>query len=233
MKLLACNNCIVQVPGDAEIMIQTLARERPPPAPMPPSDFPADVGAILAGAASPSAAATPAAAVPPNKTLSGPPSSPVCALDTPFGSSGSDASSALSRRFSLDRASSHSGGNGGQSPSPPGSWGGRAARSGRGGSLGRGSGHASSSGGSAWGRRVVDFFTSCSDPRSAGEGPPSPALARCGCCTRSAELQLADAVQGSSAMHRSSRSDAVIWSVYVNRGLAMVFAEALGHVEFP
>jgi hypothetical protein len=39
-------------------------------------------------------------------------------------------------------------------------------RSGSRGSAGRGS--ASGSGG-AWGRRVVDFFTSCSDPRSAGE----------------------------------------------------------------
>ena len=173
-------------------MIQTLARERPPPAPMPPSDFPADVDAILAGAAPPSAA-TPAAAVPLYKTLSGVPSSPVCALDTPFGSSGSDASSALSRRWSLDRASSYGDGGSGASPSPPGSWGGRAARSGRGGSLGRGSGHASS-GGSAWGRRVVDFFTSCSDPRSAGEARPRlrrPAAA----AVPSAELQLADVVQ--------------------------------------
>ncbi len=160
--LTRCNaGLAAQVPGDAEIMIQTLARERPPPAPMPPTDFALDVDAILAATGSSSS-------TPPVKTLSGVPSSPICALDTPFGSSGSEASSALSRRWSLDRAGSSVAGSsvGGASPSPPSSWGGRAVRSGSRGSAGRGS--ASGSGG-AWGRRVVDFFTSCSDPRSAGE----------------------------------------------------------------
>ena len=127
----------------------------PPAGANAPSDFPADVGAILAGTASPSGA-TPATAVPAAKTLSGVPSSPICALDTPFGSSGSDASSALSRRWSLDRSSSSAGGSsaGGASPSPPGSWGGRAARSGRGSGVARGSASGGSGGGAAWGRRV-------------------------------------------------------------------------------
>lgn len=88
----------MQVPGDAEIVLGTLAKERPPAAQLPPSCFADDVAAIQGC----TAAEAGGGRKDPRKGLSGSgPSSPICALDTPFGSSRSDACSSLSQQVPI------------------------------------------------------------------------------------------------------------------------------------
>lgn len=82
----------LQVPGDAEIVLWALASERPTALQLPSSRFSEDVAEIHAA----SAAVSKPPSSEPYKTLSGLPLSPVCALETPFGSTPSDASGAVS-----------------------------------------------------------------------------------------------------------------------------------------
>lgn len=82
----------LEVPGDAEIVLWALASERPTALQLPSSRFSEDVAEIHAA----SAAVSKPPSSEPYKTLSGLPLSPVCALETPFVSTPSDASGAVS-----------------------------------------------------------------------------------------------------------------------------------------